>query len=76
MALESALKNAHRDPQFFKDPIFDDLRQDQRFLGLQQELDTMLAEEHRKALQMICFNNPVPEDWQPLPETCIGTRID
>ena len=75
-ALEAALQYAHRDPQFFDDPIFGDVRDDPRFIGLRQKLETMLAEEHRKALQMICFNNPVPEDWQPLPETCGGVRID
>jgi hypothetical protein len=32
----------------------------------------MLAEEHSKVLQLICFNNPVPDDWQPMPETCEG----
>jgi hypothetical protein len=23
-----------------------------------------------KVLQLICFNNPVVNEWQPLPETC------
>jgi hypothetical protein len=21
-------------------------------------------------LQLICFNNPVPDKWQPMPKTC------
>jgi hypothetical protein len=28
--------------------------------------------EHDKVLQLICFNNPTPDNWQPLPETCEG----
>ena len=47
-------------------------RDEPRFVALQQELDAILAEEHDKVLQLICFNNPVPEDWQPMPETCEG----
>jgi hypothetical protein len=43
-----------------------------RFVALQNELDAILAVEHDKVLQLICFNNPVPGDWQPLPETCEG----
>ena len=30
--------------------------------------------ERDKILQLICFNNPVPDDWQPLPETCEGVE--
>jgi len=71
-ALESAIEHGHRDPQFFDDPIFKDLRDEPRFVALQQELDTILAREHDKVLQLICFNNPTPHNWQPLPETCEG----
>jgi hypothetical protein len=34
--------------------------------------DGMLADEHEKVLQLICFSNPVPDQWQPLLETCEG----
>ena len=30
----------------------------------------ILAAEHDKVLQLICFNNPVPGDWQPMLEAC------
>ena len=30
--------------------------------------------EHDKVLQLICFNNPVPDDRRPLPETCDGVE--
>ena len=71
-ALESAIQLGHRNPQFFDDPIFKDLRDEPGFIALQQELDAILAVEHEKVLRLICFNNPTPDNWQPLPETCEG----
>jgi len=73
-ALKSAMQHGLRDPQFFDDAIFEYLRDEPRFVALQQELDAILAAEHDKVLQLICFNNPVPEDWQPMPETCEGAE--
>jgi hypothetical protein len=52
--------------------FIDDLRDEPRFVALRQEMEVLLAEEHDKILQLICFKNPVPEDWQPMPETCEG----
>jgi TolB-like protein len=71
-ALKSAIRHGLRWSQFFDDPIFEDLWDEPRFVALQKELDAILAEEHDKVLQLICFNNPVPKDWQPMPETCEG----
>jgi tetratricopeptide (TPR) repeat protein len=71
-ALQSAIQNGLRWAMFFDDPIFEDLRDNQRFVALRHELDAILAEEHSKILQLICFNNPVPDEWQPMPETCEG----
>jgi TolB-like protein/Flp pilus assembly protein TadD len=73
-ALKSAMQYGLRDPQFFGDLIFEDLWDEPQFVALQQELDTILAAEHDQVLQLICFNNPVPGDWQPLPETCEGVE--
>ena len=73
-ALDTAIRRGFRDPQFFSDPIFEELWGEPRFVALQQELDAMLATEHDKVLQLICFNNPVPDNWQPLPETCEGAE--
>lgn len=72
--LDSAIRHGMRDPQVFTDPVFDDLRDDLRFVRLGQNLDAILADEHRQLLQLICFNNPVPGEWQPLPETCEGVE--
>jgi TolB-like protein len=72
-ALKSAVRRGLRNrPYSFGDPIFEYLRDEPRFVALRQELDAILDDEHDKVLQLICFNNPVPDNWQPLPETCEG----
>ena len=70
--LKSAVRLGLRDPQVFRDPIFEKLRGEPRFIAVRDELDAILAVEHDKVLQLICFNNPTPDNWQPLPETCEG----
>ena len=52
--------------------MFDVVRDDPGFVELEKELEAILAAERAEVLQLICFNNPVPNDWQPLPETCDG----
>jgi TolB-like protein len=73
----AALRSGIRDhglrmTPFFEGPIFDSLRNDPGFIAVRAELDQILEEEHHKVLQLICFNNPAPNDWRPLPETCEG----
>ena len=70
--LQSAMRLGLRNPRVFADPAFEALWEDPRFVALQQELDAILLEERDKVLQVICFNNPTPAGWQPLPETCEG----
>ena len=70
-ALKSAMQRGLR-INVFDSPIFEDLQDEPRFVALREELDAILAAEHDKVLQLICFNNPVPDDWRPLPETCEG----
>jgi TolB-like protein/thioredoxin-like negative regulator of GroEL len=50
----------------------DQLEGNPRFSALLEHLDSLIAEEHRKVLQLICFNNPTPDQWRPMPETCEG----
>jgi TolB-like protein/Flp pilus assembly protein TadD len=71
-ALQSAIRRGLRWSMVFDDPIFEDLWDIPRFVALREELDAILAEDHEKVLQLICFNNPVPDEWQPMPETCEG----
>ena len=70
--LDSAVRLGMRDPQVFRDPIFKDWRDDPRFIAIQHDLEEILDGERDKVLQLICFNNPTPDDWRPLPETCEG----
>jgi TolB-like protein/tetratricopeptide (TPR) repeat protein len=74
--LSAALQLGMRSPQAFDDPVFDGVRGDARFIAIQQKLDTILKTEHQQVLQLICFDNPVPDNWQPLPETCAGPGTD
>ena len=60
-ALKSAIQLGLLVPQAFDDLVFEDLWDEPRFIALQQELDTILADEHDKVLQLICFDNPVPD---------------
>jgi TolB-like protein/Flp pilus assembly protein TadD len=73
-ALKSAMRRGLTFPWWVHDRIFEDLWGEPRFVALQQELDAILEVEHDKVLQLICFNNPTPDDWQPLPETCEGVE--
>jgi TolB-like protein/exonuclease VII small subunit len=76
-ALESAVRQSGlRWWPILDDPIFEGLSENPRFIALRQELDALIAEEHENVLQLICFNNPVPDDWQPMPETCEGVERD
>jgi hypothetical protein len=71
-ALKSAIQRGQRIRGWIDDPIFEDLMDEPRFVALQQDLDEILEVEHDKVLQLICFNNPAPGNWQPLSETCEG----
>jgi TolB-like protein len=71
-ALDKSLQLNMRNPEVFHDPIFVEMKDDPRFIDLREELDAILAVQREEVLQMICFNNPVPDAWRPLPETCDG----
>ncbi len=73
-ALKSAMRRGLRVPNFYDNPLFEDLQDEPHFVALKQEFDAILATEHDKVLQLICFNNPAPDHWQPLPETCEGVE--
>ena len=77
LAVESmtlAMELGARSPRFFDDPILEDLWEDPRVVALQQQLDEILIKDRQKVLQLLCFNNPAPAGWQPLPTTCEGVR--
>jgi hypothetical protein len=70
--MEAAFERGMRDPAFYSDPIFGEVWDDPRFVAQLQILDADLARQHEEVLQVLCFNNPVPHAWRPLPETCAG----
>jgi len=70
-ALRTAIRNGMRLP-FQDQPIFDELRDDPEMAKLSEELDSVVQRENTKVLQLVCFENPTPNAWRPLPETCAG----
>ncbi len=73
-AIKSAIRLGLRDRLFFSDAIFEDLKNHKRFIELRNELNAVLVAERDKVLQLICFNNQTPDNWQPMPETCEGVE--
>ena len=70
VALESAAARALLVKFFLDDAIFDVIRTDPAFVALQDGLLARGEADHENILRLICFDNPIPEDWRPLPETC------
>jgi TolB-like protein/Tfp pilus assembly protein PilF len=70
--LAKAIEAGPREPSLFLEPAFDALGGSPEFQALESRLNSILAAQRGKALQMICFNNPVPDTWQPLAATCEG----
>lgn len=70
-ALRAAVRNGMR-VSFLDERVFDDLQNSPEMIALAKELDAILEQEHAKVLQLICFQNPTPDAWRPLPETCAG----
>jgi TolB-like protein len=76
VALAEAFERGMRNPAFHIDSIFDEVRNDPGFLKVRQKIDADLAKQRAAILQTICFDNPVPHAWRPLPETCADvTRL-
>ncbi len=72
--IQKAIDTGLRDRSVFSEPAFEAFHDSQEFMALELKLDAFLVTEREKALQMMCFNNPVSEVWQPLPETCEGVE--
>ena len=72
--IAKAIEHGPRDPSLFSEPAFVAFRDSPEFQALESRLDSILAAQRVTALQMVCFENPVPDSWQPLPETCTGVE--
>ena len=73
-SLKTAIELGLRDPGMFSEPVFASLQDDAEFLAVQAQLHAMLQAERKKTLQLICHENPVPDSWQPLAESCSGVE--
>jgi len=69
-SLSDAIGAGLRESSIFREPAMAAYVEDPEFQALASRLDAILEKEHRNTLQLICFNNPIPDIWQPLPETC------
>ena len=58
--------------KFDIDHAADELRHDPEMARLSEELESVIQREIAKVLQLVCFENPTPDAWRPLPETCEG----
>lgn len=56
----------------FDEPAMVSLASNPEALSIRAQINQHLDEERAEMLQLICFNNPVPDTWQPLNETCKG----
>jgi TolB-like protein len=73
-AMEEAFNRGMRNLAFYRDPIFDEVRDEPEFRALLQKIETDIVRQHAEVLQVLCFNNPVPHAWRPLPETCESVK--
>lgn len=71
-ALEQAVARGWRDRGVVDEPMFASMKDGPDFASLRKQLDTILANEREKTLLMICRDNPAPDAWAPLSETCEG----
>jgi len=54
----------------YNEPIFEPLYVDEAFQRILEERETTLERERAETLDLICNNNPIPDAWQPLEQTC------
>jgi len=72
-SLEKAMAMGLRNRSFhFMAASFERYREEPRFARLVDRMSMLVEEEHEKVLQLICYHNPAPDEWWPLPETCMG----
>lgn len=72
LALRHSRESGMWEPLYFDDPAFEALRSNPEFLTLRAEVNQLLEREHDEMLQVMCFDNPIPDTWEPLDRTCIG----
>jgi len=69
-SIRSAIDAGFRDDTLFREPSLQGLADHPEFLALKAEVGKLLMSEHREILKLICDDNPIPNIWQPMSETC------
>ncbi|MDZ4730864.1 MAG: hypothetical protein SH820_13080 [Xanthomonadales bacterium] len=69
-----AMQEGAREDAFFREPALQWLKDHPEFLALKAEMHQLVMQEQAKILQLICYNNPIPDIWQPLSSTCMGIQ--
>lgn len=72
--LRKAMADGARSDRFFNEPGFQRLKDHPEFLSLKAGMHHLVMQEQAKIVQLVCFNNPIPDIWQPLSETCSGVE--
>jgi TolB-like protein len=68
--MQSAIDSTMVRGVIFGHPMLAPHRDKPEFKQLQERLQAIHDREHREILQLVCTENPIPDSWQPLPETC------
>jgi tetratricopeptide (TPR) repeat protein len=74
--IRQAMEEGVRDDALFHEPSLQWLKDHPEFLALKAEMHQLVKLEQAKILQLICYNNPIPDIWQPLSATCAGVNSE
>jgi len=75
-SIRSAIDIGLRDNSLFLEPCFEPVARHPEFLALKAEVQSLVEQDHREIVQMICHENPIPGMWQPLAATCAGVSAN
>ncbi len=67
---EAAVDDHLYDRFAFDEPMLAPMAGNPRYEALRERVDQVLERERQKIVNMVCLDNPVPDSWQPLADTC------
>lgn len=70
--IREAARQGPHDPTLFSEPAFEGVRDSATFRAIEAEFWANLEAQRKAARQMLCFDNPTPDAWPVLPDTCEG----
>jgi len=71
-SIQAAIDAGARDQAFFREPALQWLQGHPEFLALKAQMQQRVDTERAGIVRLICQQNPIPEIWQPLRQTCDG----